>query len=113
MKTTPLLAFLLLTLSQLQAKVTTDHSMHFHQNGFVQNDGQFCDGHGKWNKQVAFLYAKDDFHLILKPSGFSYELIKETPQVNGFPESGITDADDMQDWRDAQPMQESVYRIDV
>jgi hypothetical protein len=81
--------------------------MHFSQNGFVQNAGQFCDEHGRPNNHVTFLYAKDDFHLALKPSGFSYELIQETPDVHNFPESGFTDPDDLQDWRDAQPMKES------
>ncbi|HYV95124.1 MAG TPA: SBBP repeat-containing protein [Chitinophagales bacterium] len=113
MKSTFLFAALLLNISQLPAQSVNNHSMHFSQNGFVQNTGQFYDEHGKLNGQIEFLFAKDDFHLVLKPSGFSYELILKSPQVKGFPESGISDPEDMEDWRDDQSTQVSVSRIDI
>ncbi len=114
MKTTVLFSFLVfLSISKLEAQQATSHSMHFSQNGFVQNAGQICDEHGVANKDIKFLYAKDDFHLELKESGFSYELIIETPNLQNFPESGFSDPDDLQDWRAAQTTQESVSRIDV
>ncbi len=113
MKTTLSLSCFLFALSNLQAQPATTYPMHFTQNGFVQNAGQFRDDHGVANKEITFMYAKDDFHLELTASGFSYELIRETPDVHNFPESGFSDPDDFQNWRDAQTTQESVSRIDV
>ncbi|HYV95123.1 MAG TPA: T9SS type A sorting domain-containing protein [Chitinophagales bacterium] len=113
MKTVALTACLCLTISQIQAQSTTSSSIHFSQNGFVRNAGQFCDPQGKLNRQVEFLYAKDDFHLALTQSGFSYELIQETREATAFPESGITDPDELQDWQNLQPVQESVARINI
>jgi len=97
----------------MQAQSVVSPSMHFRQNGFVQNQGQFCDQHGKVSKQVEFLYAKKDFHLALNHSGFSYELIQETMQAEAFPESGLTDPDDQEDWQNQQAIQESVSRINI
>src|SRR6185295_5813139 len=45
--------------------------------------------------------------------GFSYELIQETREATAFPESGITDPDELQDWQNLQPIQESVCRINI
>ena len=113
MKTPLSVPFLLLAFSQLQAQPATTHSLHFNQNGFVQNEGQFSDEHGRPSNQVTYLYAKDDFHIALNSSGFSYELIQETPDVKNFPESGFTDPEELQDWRDAQTLKASSCRMDI
>ncbi|HYV95121.1 MAG TPA: T9SS type A sorting domain-containing protein [Chitinophagales bacterium] len=113
MKTTMLIVCFWLAVGQIQAQSTAPSSMHFHQYGFVQNEGQFCDQHGNVNKQVEFLYAKDNFRLALTQSGFSYELLQETTHGTAFPESGITDPDELEDWQNLQAIQESVNRINI
>src|SRR5438105_3027053 len=113
MRFTLLFVCLSLALSQAQAQSGVIRSMHFHQDGFIKNEGQFCDQYGKDNKQVEYLFGKKDFHLVLTSTGFSYELIQETTQTSEFPEDGFTDPDDLEDWQNLQPIQESVSRINV
>src|SRR5437867_8104424 len=113
MKTTILFACLWLILSQTKAQSVKTSSMHFSQNGFVKNAGQFCDQYGKLNRQVEFLYAKKDFHLALTQSGFSYELIQEKTESGAFSESGITDPDEQENWRNLQPIEESSSCINI
>src|SRR5690349_11603125 len=113
MKTTSLFVCLWLAISQLQAQSALPRSMHFSQNGFVENAGQFCDQYGHVNSRVKFLYAKEDFHLALTTTGFSYELISEATQSTGYPESGISDPDELEDWQNLQAIEESVCRINV
>src|SRR5215831_6883551 len=78
---------------QIQAQYTTPLTRHFRVEGFVQNQGQVTDQQGKFNNRVKFLYGEGDFHLVLSSAGFSYELLREIPDVQDFPESGFTDPD--------------------
>src|SRR5215471_21740807 len=98
---------IVLPLSQLHAQSLVNHSRPLQVNGFIQNKGQVCDQSGHVNSHVSYLYSQDNFHLLLTPSGFSYELIQETPDSKSFPESGFMDEDDQQAWQDAQPLQTS------
>ncbi|MBA3648442.1 MAG: T9SS type A sorting domain-containing protein [Chitinophagales bacterium] len=110
---TILIICIIIPLWQLHARSESQDKLRFHTDGFVQNKGQVIDQDGNVNHKVSFIYTNGDFHLALTPSGFSYELLHETVNINAFPESGFTDPDEYQEWKDAQISRVSSCRIDV
>ncbi len=47
-----------------------------HSSGFIQNKGQVKDQNGKARPDVLYIFSEENFNLVLKSDGFSYELFR-------------------------------------
>ena len=76
--------------------------------GFIKNEGQFLDQHGRMNESVKYMYVSGNFHLQLKENGFSYELLTVSKEPVNLKESTGTHTDS-----DNKNTTVSASRIDV
>ena len=84
-----------------------------HYLGFIENKGQVHDQSGNLRDDVKFVFAKNDFKLVLRNDGFSFEFTRSEPAGNSFPESGELSDDEYEDLNADKPFEYEVNRIDI